>query len=263
MNRFNSKRVIVLVSCNLVLLLGAVFPLSGQQLPPLNNPNLASKQLDDMRLRGCGVAGLMADLSLWYDIPIGFEVAMNTGDCARLRMDFKQATLVEVLNQFVAEHSEYEWEISNGVVNVFPKEGRRDPILQQILSAEIGIFSIKEGSVTWEVEKALLGTPQVAAVMDSYGLKAPNWNFSGFYLPNVGPNFKIDVSNMSVRSVLNNIVKESKTAKFWSVSRDSIEHTLYLKLTANQENPQKLMRRADFEDLEENLDLVSWDPANR
>ena len=227
---------------------------SASHLAPAQE--LASRQLDDVRIRGYGVGSLLSDLSLWYDIPIGLEVAMNSSGYGKLRMNFKKATLEEVLNQFVAEHPEYAWEIRDGVVNVFPKDGRQDPIVKQILGTEIGTFAIKEKTVTFGVEAGLLATPELAALLKDYALTTPGWSFSGFYFPNVGPNFKLDASNMTVRSILNTVVKDSKTAKFWSISRDSTEHTLSISLAASQENALKLMRKADFEDLEETLDLI-------
>ena len=235
-----------------LVLLSATLSLNGQEL----SSSLASRQLEDVRIRGYGVAGLLADLSLWYDVPIGMEVAMNSNGVDRLRLDFKKATLEEVLNRVVAEHPEYEWEVRDGVVHVFPKEGRQDPIVKQILGIEIGRFSIKEKTVTWDVEKTLLTSPELAPVMDGYGLTTPGWAFSGFYFPNVGSNFNLDVSNQPVRSILNRIVKESKTAKFWSISRNSQEHTLAINVEAIHEGSRKLMRKADFEDLEDSLDLI-------
>src|SRR5215510_10585005 len=217
---------------------------------------LASRQLDDVRIRGYNVAGLLSDLALWYDIPIGLEVAMNSNGFDKLRMDFKKATLEEVLNRVVAEHPEYSWEVRDGVVNVFPRHGRQDPIVKEILGTEIETFSLKERTVTWEVERALLDTPELSAVMKGHSLTTPGFAFSGFYFPNVGRNFKLDVSNMSVRSILNNIAKDSKTAKFWSVSRDSVEHSLSISMAAIQEDSRKLMRKADFEDLQDSLDLI-------
>jgi len=221
---------------------------------------LASKQLDDVRIRGYGVAELLSDLSLWYDIPIGLEVAINSGGFAKLVMNFKKATLGEVLNQFVTEQTEYAWEIRNGVVNVFPKEGHQDPIVKQVLDSEIGTFSIKEKTVTWDVERALLATPELSAVMKSQGLTKAAFDTSGFYFPHVGRNFKLDVSNMTVRAILDNIVKESKTAKFWWISRNSSEHTLSIRMSAWQDDAPRVMRRADFEDQEETLDIIPHPP---
>jgi hypothetical protein len=61
---------------------------------------------------------------------------------------------------------------------------------------------------------------------------------------------------MTVRAILDNIVKESKTAKFWWISRNSSEHTLSIRMTAWQDDAPKVLRRADFEDLEETLDQI-------
>lgn len=83
-------------------------------------------------------------------------------------------------------------------------------------------------------------------VVDAYDLKTLGWSFSGFYLPHLGRNYTLNVSNTPVRSILNRIVKESPTAKFWNISRDSREHTFSVSLTARQEdapNPSRLNRK--------------------
>ena len=246
-------------SLGLLLLVNTQSSLTAQQVFRVDsNPSqsLPTKQLDDVRLRGYNEALLLADLSLFYEIPIGFEVAMNGGEFVELRMDLKKATLAEVLDRFVAEHPEYQWEISDGVVNVFPKEGRRDPLLQQILNKQIAKFSVKEKTATWDVGTTLLATPELKPLITSYALTTPGWSFSGFFIPNVGRTFKLDLSNTTVRAILNNIVKGSPTAKFWLISRNSAEHVLSISLSARHEDSPRPMRRADFEDLEQSLDLL-------
>jgi hypothetical protein len=150
----------------------------------------------------------------------------------------------------VTEHKQYSWEIRDGVVNVFPKEGHRDPIVERLLSVEISKFSLKKGTLTWNVESTLLETPEFREVVDAYDLKTIGWDFSGFYLPHLGRNYTLDVSNAPLRSILNRIVRESPTAKFWRISRDSREHTFSVSLTARQEDAPRNLRRIDLKELE-------------
>lgn len=240
---------------------------AAQQVPPKEvnerQPLTANQQLEDVRIRGESVARLLAQLSIWYDVPIGLEVVMNSPSLSTLRMNFKRATIQEVLTQFVAEHPEYAWEIREGVVNVFPKEGRRDPILQQILSTEIRMFSTKENSVTWDVENALLATPELKPLMDAYALNTLGFAFSGFYFPVIGRKYKLDVSNMTVQSILNKLVRESPTARFWSIYRDSTEHVLSISISARHEDLPKGLKPVDFDELERSFDLMPLDPPNR
>jgi hypothetical protein len=204
-------------------------------------------------MRGYTEASLLADLALFYDIPIGLEVAMNGGEFGELRIDLKKATLAEVLDRFVAEHPKYRWEIRSEVVNVFPKEGHRDPILQQILSTEIAKFSIKEKTAPSDAETTLFATPELKSLITSYALTIPGWTFSGFYFPNLGRTFKLDTSNMEVRAILDDTIKGSPTARFWVITRNSRDHTISISFSATQEDAPGRLRRADFEDLEPSL----------
>ena len=212
-------------------------------------PLSATMQLEDVRLRG-GLVTVLRDLALLYDIPIGFERAMNAVDAGEHRIDFKKITLAELLTKLLSNYKEYSWEISDGVVRVFPEDGYRDPIVERLLNVEIRKFSIKKRTLTWNVESKLLETPEFKEVVDAYGLGWLGWISSGFYLPQLGHNYTLDVSSATVQSILNRIVKESPTAKFWCVSRDSSQHTFSINLAAGPEGAPRNPRRIDFEEFE-------------
>ena len=212
--------------------------------------SLGSRELEDVRLKGESVGSLLADIALQYDIPIGFEAAMNGSRLKEMRIRISKITLAELLTQVMAEHSEYSWEISDGVVHVFPKEGYRDPMVERLLNVEIRTLSLKKGTLTWDVQTNLLKTPEFKEVVDAYGLSTLGWNFSGFHFPHLGKNYLLEVSDTPVRSILDRIVKESPTAKFWSISRNSREHTFSISLDALPEGLPKHLRRVDFEELE-------------
>jgi hypothetical protein len=239
-----ARRRLPYAVCQAALLLSISLAVSAQE------PSLATKQLEDVRLRGDGLASLLADISLQYDIPIGFESAMNGSGVRETRIRKANVTLTDLLTQLMAEHSEYSWEINDAVVHVFPKEGRRDPIIERLLNVEIRKFSLGKGTLTWDVETTLLKTPEFKEVVDAYGLGTLGWNFSGFYFPNFGKNYTLDVSDTSVRSILDRIVKESPTAKFWSIRRDSREHTFSIGFSALAEGAPKNFVRVDLEELE-------------
>ncbi|HKS08564.1 MAG TPA: hypothetical protein VJS13_03395 [Pyrinomonadaceae bacterium] len=246
----NRTRGRLLITACAVLLLFSISLNAGAQEPAA----LATTQLEDVRLRGQDLRSLLSDLALQYDIPIGFERAMNSNDLTEVRMKFNQITLGDLLTRILAEHKAYAWEIRDGIVYIFPKNGYRDPIVEQLLNVRLKTFSLKKSTVTWDVETTLLKTPEFAEVFDAYGLTTLGWTFSGFYFPHLGKNYTLDVSDITVQSMLNRIVKESPTAKFWSVSRDSSEHVFSLNLAALQEGTPKNFRRIDFEE----LDLLSY-----
>lgn len=239
----------------LMLLFVASPIVSAQDVNPLNKkteaPLSATMQLEDVRLRG-DVESLLAQLALQCDIPIGFERAMNDAAIRAHRMNFKKITLDDLLTQVLAEYKQYSWEIRDGVVYVFPKEGYRDPILEQLLNVEIKTFSLKKATLTWDVEPTLLETREFKEVVDDYGLSTRNgYILSGFFFPHLGRDFTLEASNTTVRTILNRIVKESPVAKFWRISRNSSSHMLMIELEASHEDtPKHLRRPVDFEELE-------------
>lgn len=243
-----AQRQLLPALCGAVLLFGISLTVSAQEVL------LATKQLKDVRVRSENLSSLLADIALQYDIPIGFERAMNDGDFKEMRIRIEKVTLAELLTQLMAEHREYSWEINDGMVHVFPKEGRRDPIVERLLNVEIKTFLLKKGTVTWDVETTLLKTPEFKEVVDAYGLGSLGWTSSGFYIPHLGKNYALNVSKTTVRSILDRIVRESPTSKFWYVNRDSREHTFSIGLAARHEGTPQNFRRIDFEE----LDLLSY-----
>lgn len=245
----------LLARCFVVLVFGVNGVVADQVIassePTTDQPVTATMQLEDVRLKG-DIAALLAQLALQCDIPIGFEHAMNAADISERRMKFEKITLSDLLAQVVSEYKQYSWEIRDGVVYVFPKEGFRDPIVERLLSVKIKTFSVKKGMLTGAAVDALLNTSEFQEVMDSYGLSTPNgYVLSGFYFPQLGRNFTLDASDTTVMSILYRIVKESPVAKFWSISRCSSSHRLLMDLAANHEGtPKNLRRPVDFEELE-------------
>jgi hypothetical protein len=231
--------------CGVLLLFSMSLTVSAQE-------SLATMQLEDVRLKGRSTVGLLREIALQYDIPIGFERAMNSDSISHKEMRIRSSkiTLNDLLTQIMAEHTEYLWEISDGVVHVRPREGHRDPIVERLLNVEIKEFSVEKGTVTWDVEHRLLKAPEFKSVVDDYGLSTFGFAFSGFQFPQLGRNYTLVVSDTKVRSILDRIVKESPTAKFWSINRDSREHTFSIGLAALQEGLPKHLRRVDFEELE-------------
>src|SRR5690349_1534385 len=61
-----------------------------------------------------------------------------------ITLNFKDARLEDVLNKIVEQMQNYDWEINNDVVNIFPTKGR-DPRFQKLLNLTIRGFSISKG----------------------------------------------------------------------------------------------------------------------
>ena len=226
-----------LAPCMLAIFLGAYCLASAQKSPGAGGDDLGAMRLEDVHIEGQTVGQFFSALSLSRDIPIGVEVASGDGDeDATYEVDFRAGTLADLLTQFVARHDRYAWEIKGGVVNVFPKDAYRDAILGELLRAEIRSFSVKEETSCRSLEESLVNTPEVKRILTHYGITHRRSDPSGFYLPQLGRDFKLDTSNLTLRSLLNKVIKESPTARSWVVKRDVSDRALLISLSARHED---------------------------
>ncbi|MEN3326474.1 MAG: hypothetical protein V7638_1281 [Acidobacteriota bacterium] len=197
---------------------------------------LADRQFENVRLEEQSVEILFTSLSLTYDIPIGLEIASNDDNSATYALDLKKGTLTDLLTQFARQHNQYTWEIKDGVVNIFPKHNYRDFVLDELLGTQISKFSLKENSSCWTLVESLTDTLEVRKILQTYGMTRSGLNFSGAYFPQVGTRFKFDVTDMTVRTILNKVIKESPVAKIWLIKRYSGGGTFDIRLNARHEN---------------------------
>ena len=198
--------------------------------------NLVDLQFENVRIEEQSVEALFTRLSLTYDIPIGLEIAANDEDLAIYALDLKKGTLTDLLTQFATQHNQYTWEVKDGVVNIFPKPSYRDSVLDELLGAQISKFSVEENSSCWKLVDSLINTLEVRKILQTYGMARSGLNFSGSYFPQVGRRFKLDVTNMTVKTILNQVIKESPVAKIWLIKKYSGGGTFDIRLNARHED---------------------------
>ena len=202
------------------------------------NNALVTRQIKSAVLEG-EITELLSELAFKYDIPIGLELDTQNPDVTDYRLEVTDGTLPELLDQFVKQTGRYEWFIEKGVVNIYPREQHRDAFLAQILSVRVKSFDVKKGTSCWDLQKLLFETPEIKSVMDLEGIEPAGTNFSGFYIPQLGRDFSIHVSNRKVKEILNQIIKESPVALIWIVSRDKPANTLRLTVNSRHEDLAK------------------------
>jgi hypothetical protein len=191
-----------------------------------------------------GLDYLFSELSLSNDIPMGVEVAWDNDDLVIYHMDIENGTLSDVLTQFVNRHGEYDWEIKDGVVNVFPRDYDRDVLVNQLLQTDISRFSIEENSTCSGVQASITADPGIKTILEIYGLTPESeLNSSGFGFPTLGRHFALQLSNINVRSILNKVVKESPIAKVWCVRQYTYNQTLSIRVDARSEDIELRERR--------------------
>lgn len=237
-------KVVALAACIICLMLNA--DSSFAQATVLNeNRNVFTRQFKSVQIEEQSLASLFTELSLSYDIPVGFEAEQSDNDLKTYRINFKGGTLSELLTQFFAEHSQYEWEVREGAVNIFPKNNYRDRSLAKLLEVSIGNFSIKENTSSWALRNALFETSEVKKVLEEEGLVPEGFNFTGLYFPQLGRHFKLDTSRMTLKSILNQVIRRSPIARCWRIKKYANDGTFYLRVAARHEDSPASLVQTD------------------
>jgi len=231
------RKISRFVVCVLALLLATTTVCYAQKGAVAATQNaLATRSLENVKIEAQSIGALIEKLSLRYDIPVGFEAASNDDERVDYQLDFKKGSLSDLLNEFVSLHDQYAWEIRDGVVNIFPKDDYRDALFRDLLATHIDSFTVKKKTSCLELAKSLAATSEVRKVLAAYGTSYRERNFSGSYIPQVGRNFELEVSNTTLKSTLNKLIKESPEARFWLVTRNSSDHTFFLSVGARFES---------------------------
>jgi hypothetical protein len=176
------------------------------------------------------------DLAIDNNVPIGFEFAQNDDVYAIWNLQFSGGTLQEFLNQFTAEHKSYQWQLTDGVINISPKPEYRDPVLSEMLTSKISHFLIRPNTGCWEFEHTLASTTELRRIMKQYKLTLDGINYSGTYIPLLGRKFNLDKSDVPAASLLNEVIKGSPVAKMWMIARNAATQTLIINVNAKHED---------------------------
>lgn len=177
---------------------------------------------------------LLTRVSLDYDIPLGLELSADEQLSNRYRVKLSEGTVADLISQIIRQNERYDWSIENGVVNIFPRAKYRNPFLAELLAVQIASFAVKKNSDCWKLQDDLVNTSEIRSVIDAHGMKVGT-NFSGMHIPQLGRSFSIKVSEITLKVLLNRIVKESPLARTWLISADDFSRTLNFGVTSRQQ----------------------------
>lgn len=196
------------------------------------NSDLATRLIKNVALEG-QLSNLLTILSLDYDIPLGLEISSDEQLSDRYRLELSEGTVADLMSQIISQNSRYDWLIENGVVNIFPRDKYRDAFVAELLKVRIGRFAIDKDSDCWVLQNDLIKAPEIKAVIDAHGMQIGT-NFTGFYIPKLGRNFSLKVSDITLKTLLNQIVRESPLARTWIIRADNSSRFLNLGVTSRQ-----------------------------
>jgi hypothetical protein len=221
------------ISMALFIIISNSFRTEAQTLDPARkNIDLATRLLKNVELEG-QLWDLLTRLSLDYDIPLGVEISSDEQLSNHYRIELGEGTVADLMRQIISQNERYDWLIENGVVNIFPRDHYRDPFLAELLAVRIGNFAIKKNSACWKLQDDLVSTPEIKAVLDARRMQVRT-NFTGFYIPQLGRSFSLKASDVTLKALLNRIVRESPLARTWIIHADTGSRSLSLGVTSRQ-----------------------------
>lgn len=194
--------------------------------------DLATRLIKNVALEG-KFSNLLTRLSLDYDIPLGLEISSDEQLSNHYKVELSEGTVADLMSQIVSQNGQYDWIIENGVVNIFPRDKYRDAFLAELLTVRIGSFAVDKNSDCLKLQNDLVKAPEIKAVIDAHGMQT-GINFSGAYIPRLGQQFSLKVSDITLKALLNQIIRESPLARTWIISTDNSSRTLSLGVTSRQ-----------------------------
>jgi len=151
-------------------------------------------------------------------VPIGFEVAFNHDDKARLSLDVKNESLKKILDLICQQESAYRWEVRDGVINFVPARST-DQFLSKLLDTHVSRFAPEKGLNKFELRNVVADLPEVKIFLYVNDLTVSSLEYPTY--PSVYSNGDLDlsISNTNMRGVLNKIIRDSEH-KLWIMKRD-------------------------------------------
>jgi|ERR1700752_777880 len=194
---------------------------SAQSNPPTLVKDASVVTVTDLQVKERNINHVLAKIAYTYKVPISLEVATNE-DLLKgkgLKVQLKKGTLADVLDNIIRQKPSYIWEASEGGIRVFPKSEFRDPLLQTLLETRISHFTVSKSIAKLNFREALTRRPELAYLLASYGVRPSNEAFHRLDILPFGGDFSLDLENVSVRSILDSVIKNSQT-KYWFINRD-------------------------------------------
>lgn len=126
-----------------------------------------------------------------------------------ITVNFKDARLEEVMDAIVKQMENYDWEIKNDVVNIYPKRGR-DERLKKLLDTRVRVFAVGMGAPVGSIQAQLmLFQPEFEAFVKENNLEAMT--------DRAGPSFEERIlpdgmafTDMTFKELLNAITKSKR-----------------------------------------------------
>ncbi|QYO66286.1 hypothetical protein [Leptolyngbya sp. 7M] len=151
----------------------------------------------------------LGTLAQRYKLPLGLEKSSRHMDDAKINIDIREKPLIEALNLLFEQEPAYNWEINDGVLNVFPT-GDKSEFLSLFLGLHIERKCVIKETNEFNVRKCILSLPEVVLLMKSKRVEyATFMNEPSSNSIRLNDNADLSGSNHTLRDYLNAIVLNS------------------------------------------------------
>jgi hypothetical protein len=154
-------------------------------------------------------------------IPIGFEDTSDSDKDTSKKNEkiihLQSGTLREILNSLIKQDPDYDWKVRDGVVNIYPVRAR-DEILKTLLETRFKSFSSKKEAGRKRIAEIIHRSAEVNAFLNSRKVKLGILSRADLNAADAVKD--INISDIDLRGLLNQIVKDSADSKWWLVQRD-------------------------------------------
>lgn len=176
--------------------------------------------LKDVQMHADNTGLILSRFSNQYEIPIGFEVATDDdlSITRSITIAMKDGTVQDILDSIINQNPIYRWELRDGVINVFPQDRNRDSALKEILETRLEKVSLDKQTTRFMLRQLLCENAAVMKILNLYNVTPANETFTSRDFGKVGRDYSFASSNVSVATVLNDVIRNTKT-KYWVIMR--------------------------------------------
>jgi hypothetical protein len=188
-------------------LLLSVASVSAQQ-SSVQVPNSSADEVQGYSLEANSFIDALLKLSAQFQFPLGVEWVKSADMLKPVRFSQTHTTVKDIIQSVVSMHAGYDWRTEDGVIHVFQRDLVKDS--RNPLNITLDSWPCRREMIAREVEFYLdMGVRAVVAPK----IESGGWGASFGSNP-AEPKFQFNCTDVSVRYVLNRIIKVS-TQNIW------------------------------------------------
>lgn len=126
-----------------------------------------------------------------------------------ISLNHKDTRLEDVMNDIVKQMQNYDWQINDGVINIFPSKGR-DPSFERLLELRIREFVVWKGAEVGMLQPLIvLQLPEFRKFLNDNKLQAESDRVAPWFIDRPLSS-EMKFSNLTLRELLNAITKSKR-----------------------------------------------------